>query len=121
EESGRWQGKFTLAGIKFKNPKQIGFDVDEFLNIRAITSYTPEGGYTSVPRGKCLLYIYNGKDELPYGDSDLRAVYKHWYSKSQIMEFWNLRLQRFGIPFAYVSSMVSPMSMEGQLLLRFRR
>ena len=104
EERGRWRGRFMLGGIKFKNPKQIGFDLDEFLNIQAVTSFTPEGGYVTIPRGKCLLYVYNGKDELPYGDSDLRAVHKHWLSKSKIVEFWNLRLQRFGIPFAYASA-----------------
>ena len=118
EEAGRWRGKFTLGGIKFKNPKQIGFDVDEFLNIRAITSFTPEGGYVSAPRGKCLLYIYNGKDELPYGDSDLRAVYRHWYAKEKLIELWNLRLQRFGIPLAYVTTQ-NPADAAGKQLLKW--
>lgn len=104
EEAGRWRGRHTLAAIKFKNPRQIGFDLDAYLNIRAITSLTPEHGLATIPRAKCLLYIHNQRDELPYGDSDLRPVYKHWYSKSRIMEFWNLRLQRFGIPFAYAST-----------------
>jgi phage gp29-like protein len=104
EEQGRWRGRYTLASIKFKNPKQIGFDVDEFLNVRAITSRTPAGELVSIPRRKCLLYVYNSRDELPYGDSDLRAVYKSWYSKCRITEFWNLRLQRYGIPFAYANA-----------------
>jgi len=103
EERGRWRGKVTLGAIKFKNPKQIGFDLDDFLNVRAVTSVTPTGGMVSVPRSKCLLYVYNQRDELPYGDSDLRAVYKHYLSKTRIIEFWNLRLQRFGIPFAFAS------------------
>jgi phage gp29-like protein len=103
EEQGRWAGKYVLGAIKFKNPKQIGFEMDEFLNVRAVTSWTPTGGLVRIPRGKCLLYVYNGRDELPYGDSDLRAVYKNWYSKSKIIEFWNLRLQRYGIPFAYAN------------------
>jgi len=93
----------VLAAIKFKHPKQIGFEVDDYLNVRAVTSWTPVGGLVTIPRGKCLLYVYNAKDELPYGDSDLRAVYKHWYSKTKIVEYWNLRLQRHGIPFAYAS------------------
>jgi len=104
EARGRWAGRYALAAIKFKHPKQIGFELDEFLNVRAVTSMTPAGGFVSIPRGKCLLYIYNGRDELPYGDSDLRAVYKHWYSKNRIIELWNLRLQRFGIPFAYANA-----------------
>lgn len=100
-ERGRWQGRYTLSAIKFKNPKQIGFELDDYLNVRAVTSMTPTGGFVTIPRGKCLLYVYNQRDELPYGDSDLRAVYKHYFSKQRIIEFWNLRLQRFGIPFAF--------------------
>lgn len=102
-DGGRWRGRYVLDAIKFKHPKQIGFDMDEYLNVVRVTSWTPTGGLISAPRGKCLLYIYNQRDELPYGDSDLRSVYKHWYSKSKIMEFWNLRLQRYGIPFAYAT------------------
>lgn len=102
-DRGRWRGRYVLDAIKFKHPKQIGFETDDYLNVLGVTSWTPTGGLISVPRGKCLLYIYNQRDELPYGDSDLRSVYKHWYSKSKIMEFWNLRLQRYGIPFAYAT------------------
>ena len=120
ETAGPWAGKYVLAAIKFKNPKQIGFEVDEFLNVRAVTSWTPEHGLITVPRGKCLIYVYNARDELPYGESDLRAVYKHWYSKSRIMEFWNLRLQRFGIPFAYANA-PNPSDASGARILEILR
>ncbi|MGC8668561.1 MAG: phage portal protein family protein [Chthonomonadales bacterium] len=120
EDAGPWAGKYVLAAIKFKNPKQIGFDVDEFLNVRAVTSFTPEYGLVTVPRGKCLIYVYNARDELPYGESDLRAVYKHWYSKNRIMEFWNLRLQRFGIPFAYANA-PNPSDANGARILEILR
>ena len=43
-------------------------------------------------------------DALSLLDSDLRAVYKHYYSKQKIVEFWNIRLQRFGIPFAFANA-----------------
>lgn len=104
EEQGRWRGKYTLKYLKFKHPKQIGFEMDEFLNIRWITSWTPEGGLVRVPRSKCVLYTHNPKDELPYGESDLRAVYKHWWSKDALIKMWNLMLQRHGIPMVYAQS-----------------
>lgn len=103
ERAGRWAGKYLFSAIKFKHPKQIGFEMDEFLNVRAVTSWTPEGGLARIPREKCLLYIHNQRDELPYGESDFRAVYKHWYSKARLLELWNLRLQRYGMPFAYAT------------------
>ena len=104
EERGRWAGRFTLSAIKAKSPKQIGFEVDDYLNIQAITSWTPVAGFTTVPREKCVLYIYNPHDELPYGDSDLRAVYKHWWSKDALVKFWNLALQKYGAPMMFAQS-----------------
>lgn len=95
EEAGPHAGRYTLAAIKAKPPKQIGFEVDDYLNIKAITSWTPQTGLVTVPRSKCLLYVYNPHDELPYGDSDLRAVYKHWWSKDTVIRFWNLALQKY--------------------------
>jgi len=104
EESGQYEGRFTLAAIKAKSPKQTGFEVDDFLNVQAITSWTPMTGLITVPRGKCVLYVYNPQDELPYGNSDLRSVYKHWWSKDTIVRFWNLALQKFGMPMVYAQA-----------------
>jgi phage gp29-like protein len=104
EESGPYAGKYVLAAIKGKAPKQIGFQVDDYLNVQAITSWTPQTGLVTIPRSKCVLYIYNPHDELPYGDSDLRAVYKHWWSKDTIVKFWNLALQKYGMPMVYAQA-----------------
>ena len=104
EEKSRWQGRYMLAAIKAKSPKQVGFEVDDYLNVQAITSWTPIAGFTTVPREKCVLYIYNPHDELPYGDSDLRAVYKHWWSKDSLVKFWNLSLQKYGMPMLWAQA-----------------
>lgn len=104
EESGPYRGKYMLAAIKAKSPKQTGFEVDDYLNVESITSWTPQSGLIRVPRGKCVLYIYNPHDELPYGDSDLRAVYKHWWSKEALVRFWNLTLQKYGLPMVYAQA-----------------
>lgn len=98
EERGRWKGRYMLRAIKSKPPKQTGFEVDDFLNVCAITNWTPQSGMTTVARNKCIVYIYSPRDEMPYGDSDLRAVYKHWWSKDALIRFWNLCLQKYGSP-----------------------
>lgn len=54
-----------------------------------------------MPREKCVLYVYNPQDEMPYGDSDLRGVYKHWWSKDVMHRFWNLALQKHGMPMVF--------------------
>ena len=104
EEQGRWAGRYMLEAIKGKSPKQIGFDVDNYLNVRSITSWTPMSGWQEVPRSKCVVFVYNAHDELPYGDSDLRPVYKHWWSKDTLLKFWNLALQRYGMPMLFAQA-----------------
>src|SRR5205823_2181087 len=103
-EEGARRGKYVVRAIKFKNVKQIGFEVDDYMNIRAITSWTPVGGMQRFPREKAVLYIYNPKDELPYGDSDLRAVHKHWMSKDSLIKFWDMMLQKTGQPLLYAQA-----------------
>ena len=101
EEAGQWRGKFRLAAVKAKHPRQIGFEVDDYLNVGAIVNLTPLSGRIEVPREKCLLYVYHPQEESPYGNSDLRSVYKHWWSKDSLVKFWNLHLQRFGTPMVF--------------------
>lgn len=104
EEKGTNAGRYMLAAIKAKPPKQTGFEVDDFLNVQAVTSWTPMTGLVTIPREKCVVYVYNPHDELPYGDSDLRAVYKHWWSKDSLCKFWNLQMQKFGMPMVYAQA-----------------
>ena len=104
EAKGRWAGKYRWAAMKAKPPKQIGFEVDDYLNVQGITSWTPLTGLVRVPREKVALYIHQAKDELPYGDSDLRSIYKHWWSKDVLTQFWNLSLEKYGSPSIWVQS-----------------
>ena len=104
ENRGRWAGKYRWAAMKAKPPKQIGFEVDDYLNVQGITSWTPLTGLVRVPREKVALYIHQAKDELPYGDSDLRSIYKHWWSKDTLLKFWNLALQRYGMPMLFAQA-----------------
>lgn len=107
EETGAYAGKYLLAAIKTKPPKQTGFVVDDYLNVQAITSWTPLSGLKTIPRGKCVLYVHNPQDGLPYGESDLKAVYKHWWSKDTLTKFWNLALQKYGMPMVYAHATTS--------------
>ena len=112
ESQGRWAGKYRLEAMKAKPPKQIGFEVDDYLNVQAITSWTPVAGFVRVPREKCVLYTHQAHDELPYGDSDLRPVYKHWWSKDLLTQFWNLTLEKFGSPAVWAQA--PPATSEGK-------
>ena len=111
-EGGPFDGMIGLASVKSKDPSEFGFDMDEFLNVRALThagSLAPCGrsdghkalGYgCNLPAEKFIVYTHMPVYELPHGQSDLRAAYKHWWSKEVILKFWNLYLEKFGMPTA---------------------
>jgi len=100
-----WTGMIGLASIKAKDPSTFVFDTDEFLNVRSLrrTFSWPEGGGPGervLPPEKFVIYSYNPRYESPYGTSDLRAAYKHYWSKDVLMRFMNLYLEKYGSPTA---------------------
>ena len=96
---GRYAGMIGLDSVKSKDPSGFGFDLDEFLNIRGLVLAGP-GSKADLPAEKFIIYTYMPGYELPHGQSDLRAAYKHWWSKDVILKFWNMYLEKFGMPTA---------------------
>jgi phage gp29-like protein len=105
-----YRGLIGLASIKAKDPSTFVFDTDEFLNVRSLArvsvncspsaSNVPGRTKQVLPPEKFVIYSYNPKYESPYGTSDLRAAYKHYWSKDVLMRFMNLYLEKYGSPTA---------------------
>lgn len=101
-----WLGMIGLASIKSKDPSGFTFDTDEFLNVRGLKkntwTATPSSltGEKVLPAEKFVIYSYNPRYESPYGTSDLRAAYKHYWSKDVLMKFMNVYLEKYGSPTA---------------------
>ncbi len=75
--------------------------MDEFLNVRGLIHLRQGfGRQADLPVEKFIIYTYMPGYELPHGQSDLRAAYKHWWSKEVILKFWNMYLEKFGMPTA---------------------
>jgi phage gp29-like protein len=111
--SGQWAGMVGLASIKSKDPATFAFDLDEFMNIRSLRREgVPASALASgqkaarrialpqLPAEKFAIYSYCPRYESPYGTSDLRAAYKHYWSKDLLMRFMNLYLEKYGSPTA---------------------
>ena len=129
-EGGPFDGMIGLASVKSKDPAEFGFEMDEFLNVRGLTYHGAGAGVQLrpqhcgepqhlggsqhnrdvgagvalqprlLPAEKFIVYTHMPVYELPHGQSDLRAAYKHWWSKEVILKFWNLYLEKFGMPTA---------------------
>ncbi len=98
-QDGPHAGRIGLDCIKAKDPAVFGFDTDEFLNVHGLTMAST-GIQAMLPVDKFIIYTYMPAYELPHGQSDLRAAYKHWWSKEVVMKFWAMYLEKFGMPTA---------------------
>lgn len=103
-EGGKFDGMIGLASMKSKDPSRFEFDVDEFLNVKGLKQKGLGRERTShdcsLPPDKFVIYTYMPRYESPYGTSDLRAAYKHWWSKDIILRFFNIYLEKYGSPTA---------------------
>ena len=130
-ERGRFAGKLGLASVKSKDPSLFTFDTDEYMNVRGLITKARNGesakwdGIGSVSRSeqdrlpieKFIIYSYMPRYESPYGQSDLRAAYKHWWSKDIILRFYNRYLEKYGSPTAKGSyKRGTPRSQQDELL-----
>lgn len=97
-EEAPWQGKIVWHSIKSKPPRLFRLETDAYRNLRAIYLRVPGGEETALPAQKFVVYAYNSSYESPYGRSDLRAAYKHWWAKGLLLRFWLLSLEKFGSP-----------------------
>ncbi len=93
-----YRGMVGFASIKSKDPATFAFDVDEYANIRSLKR--TGWGEGSLPPEKFVVYAHMPRYESPYGTSDLRAAYKHYWSKDVLVRFLNLYLEKYGSPTA---------------------
>ncbi len=105
-DSEPYHGMIGLASIKSKDPSTFTFDTDEFLNVKSlkrtggVVSGTSSRSTAGLPPEKFVVYSYLPKYESPYGTSDLRAAYKHFWSKDILTRFLNVYLEKYGSPTA---------------------
>ena len=99
-EDGPHKGRVGIASIKAKDPSTFSFEVDEFMNVRALKRTGTASVERTLPSDKFVIYSHMPRYESPYGTSDLRAAYKHYWSKDVLTRFMNLYLEKHGSPTA---------------------
>lgn len=94
--------KLHLKDVKFRDPEWLHIHVDRHGNITEYVQKPPvpiDGASDIfIEPEKILHYAYQREFSNHYGVSDLRAVYRAWWSKKYITQFWNVFLERFGAP-----------------------
>jgi phage gp29-like protein len=100
-EIGGSPPRLRLKDIKFRDPEYMYVHVDVHGNIKNFVqrpSQGPEVREITIEPAKMLHYAYQSQFSNHYGVSDLRCVYRAWWSKKYITQFWNVFLERFGAP-----------------------
>lgn len=99
-DSGEHQGKIGLKALKSKRPAFYDFETDEFGNLlkKGLINKGTVSGSQPLPIDKFLIYSYQKEFGNWYGSSDLRQAYRSWWSKDNIIKFWNIYLEKFGMP-----------------------
>jgi len=98
EKIFEYDGSIYLKELKTQPPHSFEFDTDVYGNLTELKQWTNDGRQISLPIDKFIIYTHEKESGNYYGNSDLRAAYRSWFSKDIIIKFWNMYLERFGMP-----------------------
>jgi SPP1 gp7 family putative phage head morphogenesis protein len=77
-----------------------GFEIDVHGNINKIQQVMGSK-MIELPLDKIIHFIHQPDKDRVYGESDLRAAYRNWWSKDIIIKFWNIFLERYASGFTW--------------------
>jgi hypothetical protein len=97
---GQFAGKLGYRALKTRLPHDFLFVVDQHDNLLADGI---EQFGVRMPAWKFAIYSANREFDNWYGTSDLRACYRSWWFKDNVLKWWGMYLDRYGIPLAMAS------------------
>lgn len=94
--------KIVLKALKTRPPHSFReIEQDDDGTIRTIRQDTDKFGLIDLDPKKFIHFANMREFDLPWGRSELNlGVYRAWWSKKQIIKFWNIYLERHGMPTA---------------------
>lgn len=90
-------GKIGLKKLKVLDPHKLSVKTNRFGDIEYVKQRIGTKDI-KIPANKVLWYAYDKKFGNPYGQSQLRTVYKHWFIKDKMYRFANIAYERYGTP-----------------------
>ena len=77
-----------------------GIITDEFGEVLELKQVNG-GKHIIIPYSKVIHFVYQADFDRHYGQSDLRACYRAWWSKDITIKFQNIFLERYASPFTW--------------------
>ena len=86
-----------IKDIKTRPTKTFydGFKIDKHGNIISLKQEIETGEKAVIPMDKIIHFVHQPWVDAHYGQSDLRAAYRNYWSKDIIIKFQNIFLERF--------------------------
>lgn len=95
----RDDGAIGIKTLKTRTPHCFEFVYDEHGDLLADGILQRAGRKElRMPVEKFIIFSHNKTFDNWYGQSDHSSSYRSWWSKSVIIKFWNIYLERFGMP-----------------------
>lgn len=93
--------KIILKDLRTRPPHSFDIHQDDHGDVTKIVQDTANGQDIDIDPKKFIHYAYQKEYDNPYGKSELnQGIYRAWWSKNAIIKFWNIFLERFGMPTA---------------------
>lgn len=88
----------TYRGINkllTRDPCTFEFKADDFGELISIKQKISGGKQIEVDQDRVIRYVHRPRFDRIFGRSDLRAAYRSWYAKGELVKLWLLFLEKF--------------------------
>jgi len=97
-KNGEFAGKIAFKKIKTRPPDGFEFKTDDFGDVsQVIQEATGRITIEGQDLKRLVIYSYDSEFGDVWGNSDLRAAYRAWWSKDIIIRYLNIFIERFGM------------------------
>lgn len=86
------ESKLRLKYLKTRHPNSWLIYQDNKGNIEKYVQNTVDG-FKDIEEKSLIHFVNNRKFQNPYGTSDLRAAYKAWFAKNQVVKYYAMYLE----------------------------
>ena len=94
---GKFEGKWGIKDIRTRPPEDFEFHTDDSGELLKDGVWQFD---TPMPAHKFVIYSHQAQYGNLYGQSDLRAAYAPWWSKTNMMKLMAVSLERYAEPIA---------------------
>jgi SPP1 gp7 family putative phage head morphogenesis protein len=101
DNTPKWGKKIVVDKLKTRAPHTFEIDTDDMGNVILIRQDTQKEELKLDP-DKFIHYVHRKEFDNPYGESEISkiGVYRAWFSKDVLIKFWNIALEKYGMPTA---------------------